>query len=116
MPANDNGRPQRRPDSGEDLEKRVRNAQRAAANASWQLLLGFGVSFAVRVGLLGIWLGGWIDKRWLGGTGIGAAAIIVLVIFYSFYMLYADLCRLERRVQAEKAQAEAEYMQKILKK
>ena len=91
----------------------MKNAQRSAANASWQLLLGFGVSFAVRVGLLGIWLGSWIDRRWLGGTGIGAAAIIVLVIFYSFYMLYADLMRYERRMQAEKAQAEAEMREKI---
>ena len=95
--------------SRQELEQKVRKAQRSAANASWQLLLGFGISFAVRVGFLGIWLGGWIDRRWLGGTGIGAAVIIVLVIFYSFYMLYADLCRLERRLQAEKAQAEAEY-------
>lgn len=84
------------------LDERVRDAQRAAANASWQLMLSFGLSFAVRVGILGIWLGGWIDRRWLGGTGLGAAAIIVLVIFYSFYMLYADLRRLERRVEAEK--------------
>ena len=95
------------------FEAKVKNAQRSAANASWQLLLGFGVSFAVRVGLLGIWLGSWIDRRWLGGTGIGAAAIIVLVIFYSFYMLYADLMRYERRMQAEKAQAEAEMREKI---
>ena len=84
------------------FEAKVKNAQRSAANASWQLLLGFGVSFAVRV-----------DRRWLGGTGIGAAAIIVLVIFYSFYMLYADLMRYERRMQAEKAQAEAEMREKI---
>lgn len=95
-----------------ELEQKVQNAQRAAANASWQLLLSFGISFAMRVGLLGIWLGGWIDRRWLGGTGLGAATIIVLVIFYSFYMLYADLCRLERRVQQEKAQAEAEMAKK----
>ena len=98
--------------SRQELEKKVRSAQRAAANASWQLMLGFGLSFAVRVGFLGIWLGGWIDKHWLGGTGLGAAAIIVLVIFYSFYMLYADLFRLERRVQSEKAKAEAEYARK----
>lgn len=100
-------------DNRSELENKVRNAQRAAANASWQLMLGFGMSFAVRVGLLGIWLGGWIDRHWLGGTGLGAAAIIVLVIFYSFYMLYADLCRLERRAQEEKAKAEAEYAEKM---
>lgn len=105
----------KQPASQSELEQKVQNAQRAAANASWQLLLGFGVSFAMRVGLLGIWLGGWIDRRWLGGTGLGAAAIIVLVIFYSFYMLYADLCRLERRVQEEKARAEAEIAKKNIK-
>lgn len=99
--------------SRQELEQKVRNAQRTAANASWQLMLGFGLSFAVRVGFLGVWLGGWIDEHWLGGTGLGAAAIIVLVIFYSFYMLYADLCRLERRMQAEKAEAEAEYARKM---
>ncbi len=105
----------KQPASPSELEQKVQNAQRAAANASWQLLLGFGISFAMRVGLLGIWLGGWIDRRWLGGTGLGAAAIIVLVIFYSFYMLYADLCRLERRVQEEKARAEAEIAKKNIK-
>ena len=63
-------------------------------SAPWQLLAGFGISFAVRVGILGIWLGSYIDRRWLGDTGIGAMAIIVLVIFYSFYMLYRDLMRL----------------------
>ena len=99
-------------DRQQELENKVRSARRAAASASWQLMLGFGISFAVRVGILGIWLGGWIDRRWLGGTGLGAAAIIVLVIFYSFYMLYADLQRLERRVQAEKAQTEAKYAKK----
>lgn len=63
-------------------------------SAPWQLLAGFGISFAVRVGILGIWMGSYIDRRWLGDTGIGAMAIIVLVIFYSFYMLYRDLMRL----------------------
>ena len=58
---------------------------------SWRILLAFGVSFAVRVGLLGIVLGGWVDKRFLGGTGIGAAVIILLVIIYSFCMLYHDV-------------------------
>lgn len=95
------------------LEARIKNAQRSAANASWQLLLGFGLSFAVRVGLLGIWLGSWVDQHWLGGTGLGAAAIIVLVIFYSFYMLYTDLMRYERRMQEERARAEAEMLEKM---
>lgn len=95
------------------VRARLREARAAAANASWQLLLGFGISFAVRVGILGIWLGGWIDRHWLGDTGLGAAGIILLVIGYSFYMLYADLRRSDRRWQEERerlrAEAEADF-------
>ena len=95
------------------VRARLREARAAAANASWQLLLGFGLSFAVRVGILGIWLGGWIDRHWLGDTGLGAAGIILLVIGYSFYMLYADLRRSDRRWQEERerlrAEAEADF-------
>lgn len=69
----------------------------AARRSSWQVLLGFGVSFAVRVGILGFWLGGWIDRRFLGGTGYGALLIILLVIGYSFYMLYQDVMRQDKR-------------------
>lgn len=96
------------------VRARLREARAAAANASWQLLLGFGLSFAVRVGILGIWLGGWIDRHWLGDTGLGAAGIILLVIGYSFYMLYADLRRSDRRWQEERerlrAEAEADFV------
>lgn len=90
------------------VRARLREARAAAANASWQLLLGFGLSFAVRVGILGIWLGGWIDRHWLGDTGLGAAGIILLVIGYSFYMLYADLRRSDRRWQEERERLQAE--------
>lgn len=90
------------------VRARLREARAAAANASWQLLLGFGLSFAVRVGILGIWLGGWIDRHWLGDTGLGAAGIILLVIGYSFYMLYADLRRSDRRWQEERERLRAE--------
>lgn len=90
------------------VQTRLREARRAAANASWQLLLGFGISFAVRVGLLGICLGGWIDRHWLGGTGFGAMGIILLVIGYSFYMLYADLCRSDERWRQERQRLQAE--------
>lgn len=90
------------------VRARLREARAAAANASWQLLLGFGLSFAVRVGILGIWLGGWIDRHWLGDTGLGAAGIILLVIGYSFYMLYADLRRSDERWQAERERLQAE--------
>lgn len=69
----------------------------AAANASsWQILLGFGISFAVRVGILGIWLGSWLDKRYFGGEGFFAMGMILLVLAYSFYMLYRDVMRQDR--------------------
>lgn len=69
----------------------------AAANASsWQILLGFGISFAVRVGFLGIWLGSWLDKRYFGGEGFFAMGMILLVLAYSFYMLYRDVMRQDR--------------------
>lgn len=95
------------------VRERLREARRSAANASWQLLLGFGLSFCVRVGILGIWLGSWLDRRFLGGTGLGAAGIILLVIGYSFYMLYAELRRNDERWREERerlqAAAEAEW-------
>ena len=81
-------------DPAEELPMSPPVADMPLRSAPWQLLAGFGISFAVRVGILGIWLGSYIDRRWLGDTGIGAMAIIVLVIFYSFYMLYRDLMRL----------------------
>lgn len=90
------------------VRERLREAGRSAANASWQLLLGFGLSFCVRVGVIGIWLGSWLDRRFLGGTGLGAAGIILLVIGYSFYMLYADLRRSDERWRKEKARLQAE--------
>lgn len=90
------------------VRERLREAGRSAANASWQLLLGFGLSFCLRVGIMGVWLGGWLDRRFLGGTGFGALGIIVLVIGYSFYMLYADLRRNDERWRKEKARLQAE--------
>jgi hypothetical protein len=92
------------------LSEKVREAGRIGAGASWQLMLGFGISLALRVGILGVWLGSYIDRHWLGDTGIGAAVIIVLVIFYSFYMLYHDLMLLDKqnREEREKARQDAE--------
>ncbi|HIU10033.1 MAG TPA: AtpZ/AtpI family protein [Candidatus Avidehalobacter gallistercoris] len=77
----------------------------SARSSSWQVLLGFGVSFAVRVGFLGFWLGGWIDRRFLGDTGYGALLIILLVIGYSFYMLYQDVMRQDKRQKRLVAEA-----------
>lgn len=92
------------------LSEKVREAGRIGAGASWQLLLGFGISPALRVGILGVWLGSYIDRHWLGDTGIGAAVIIVLVIFYSFYMLYHDLMLLDKqnREERERVRQDAE--------
>lgn len=92
------------------LSEKLREAGRIGVGASWQLLLGFGISLALRIGILGVWLGSYVDRRWLGDTGIGAAVIIVLVIFYSFYMLYHDLMRIDKqnREEREKVRREAE--------
>lgn len=92
------------------LSEKVREAGRIGAGASWQLMLGFGISLALRVGILGVWLGSYIDRHWLGDTGIGAAVIIVLVIFYSFYMLYHDLMLLDKqnREERERVRQDAE--------
>lgn len=88
--------------AGQKSEQKIgRRIRSNFAAGSWQLLAGFGISFAVRVGFLGIWLGSYVDRRWLGDTGIGAMVIIVLVIFYSFYMLYHDLMRLTKQQEAK---------------
>lgn len=85
------------------MSDKARATLRAAGGSSWQLLLGFGISFAVRVGLLGVVLGSWLDKQFFGGTGVAAMGIIVLVIFYSFYMLYRDVTR-QDKLQKELAE------------
>lgn len=79
------------------LSDKGRAALKAARASSWQILLGFGASFAVRVGVLGVWLGGWLDKRFFGGTGFAAMGVILLVIAYSFIMLYNDVMRQDKR-------------------
>lgn len=78
------------------MSDKARETLRAAGASSWQILLGFGISFAVRVGVLGVWLGGWLDKRFFGGTGFAALGIMLAVIVYSFYMLYRDVTRQDR--------------------
>ncbi|MBQ2887292.1 MAG: AtpZ/AtpI family protein [Firmicutes bacterium] len=87
------------------LSPRARAVLAAANGASWQILLGFGISFAVRVGFLGIWLGSWLDKRYFGGEGFFAMGMILLVLVYSFYMLYRDVMR-QDRLQKEAVQRE----------
>lgn len=78
------------------MSDKARATLRAAGGSSWQILLGFGISFAVRVGVLGVWLGSFIDKKFFGGQGFAAMGIILLVIAYSFYMLYRDVTRADR--------------------
>ena len=87
------------------LSPKARAVLAAANGASWQILLGFGISFAVRVGFLGIWLGSWLDKRFFGGEGYFAIGMILLVLAYSFYMLYRDVMR-QDRLQEEAVQRE----------
>ncbi len=87
------------------LSPRARAVLAAANASSWQILVGFGISFAVRVGFLGIWLGSWLDKRYFGGEGFFAMGMILLVLAYSFYMLYRDVMR-QDRLQKEAVQQE----------
>lgn len=82
------------------MSDKARAALKTAGGASWQVLLGFGISFAVRVGVLGILLGSWLDKKFFGGQGFAAMAMILLAIGYSFFMLYRDVTR-EDRLQKE---------------
>lgn len=83
-------------ESAAPMSDKARATLKAAGGASWQVLLGFGISFAVRVGVLGILLGSWLDKRFFGGQGFAAMAMILLAIVYSFYMLYRDVTRQDR--------------------
>lgn len=94
------------------MSDKARATLRAAGASSWQILLGFGISFAVRVGVLGVWLGSWIDKKFFGGEGFAAMGIMLLVIVYSFYMLYRDVTR-QDRLQKESV---AEMVQKTKNK
>lgn len=88
------------------MSDKARATLRAAGASSWQILLGFGISFAVRVGVLGVWLGSWLDKKFFDGEGFAAMAIILLVIVYSFYMLYRDVTRQDRLQKENVAAAE----------
>lgn len=87
------------------MSDKARATLRAAGGASWQLLLGFGISFAVRVGVLGVLLGSWLDKRFFGGNGFAAMGCILLAIAYSFFMLYRDVMRQEKLQKEEVAKA-----------
>lgn len=87
-------------ESAAPISDKARATLKAAGGASWQVLLGFGISFAVRVGVLGILLGSWLDKKFFGGQGFAAMAMILLAIGYSFFMLYRDVTR-EDRLQKE---------------
>lgn len=78
------------------MSDKARATLKAAGASSWQLLLGFGISFAVRVGVLGVLLGSWLDKKFFGGNGFAAMGMILLAIGYSFYMLYRDVTRQDR--------------------
>lgn len=88
------------------LSAKAKAALHGTGAGSWQAMLAFGTSFAVRVGVLGFWLGGWIDRRFFGGTGYAALFIILAVIIYSFVMLYRDVMRQDRRQRRLIAAAE----------
>lgn len=98
------------------MSDKARATLRAAGASSWQMLLGFGISFAVRVGVLGILLGSWLDKKFFGGQGFAAMGMILLAIGYSFYMLYRDVTRQDKLQKEETAKILAEEAQKSHKK
>ena len=68
-------------------------------------MMSFGISLAIRIYLIGVLLGGWLDRRFGGGKGYITAAMVLVAIFFSIYMLYRDLLRLEKR-KTEKDDAE----------
>lgn len=48
----------------------------------WGLIMGFGVFFLVEVWLVGVMLGGWVDRKLGGGQGyIEAAFVLVAIVF-----------------------------------
>lgn len=69
---------------------------------SWQIMLGFGISLTVRLLLWGVALGGWLDRRFFGGNGYAVQGMILLAIVYSFFMLYHDVMRHDRRKNVKK--------------
>ena len=60
-------------------------------------MANFGVSLAIRLYLIGVLLGGWLDRRWAGGKGYLTILMVLITIVYSIYMLYRDLMNMEKQ-------------------
>ncbi|MDD2568395.1 MAG: AtpZ/AtpI family protein [Clostridia bacterium] len=65
-------------------------------------MMSFGINLAVRIYLIGVLFGGWLDRRFGGGNGYITIVMVVFTIFFSIYMLYRDLLRLEKAQTKEK--------------
>ena len=45
--------------------------------------------------MIGVLLGGWLDRRYAGGHGYIIMLMVLVTIVYSIYMLYRDLVKME---------------------
>lgn len=78
-----------------------RKPYRGEGKTGLALMMSFGINLAVRIYLIGVLFGGWLDRRFGGGNGYVTAAMVVITIFFSIYMLYRDLLRLEKKPTEE---------------
>ncbi len=64
--------------------------------------LTFGMGMAVRIYLLGVLLGGWLDRRWGTGPWLMVTGVL-LAVFMGFWRLIVDLQQWERAEAAAQA-------------
>ncbi len=80
----------------EEFESNLRHREMKKLQDAFVTLLGFGVAFALRIIVVGVLLGGWIDRKIGGGKGYWTLGMIVFAILFSFYMLYRELTQKEK--------------------
>lgn len=71
-------------------------AYKGGGKTAFALMMSFGISLAIRIYLIGVLLGGWLDKHFGSSKGYITVAMVLVAIFFSIYMLYRDLLRLEK--------------------
>ena len=71
---------------------------------SFAMLLNFGLSLAIKVWLIGVLLGGWIDEKFFDDSGYVTIILILLVIIFSFVSLYRTLVAEENERAAKRKQ------------